>query len=155
MRCVLPIVFAIAFAGCGATATSEDQVVSDYDEAEMDAAIEKAKATIDVFVKELKDPTGEDHAVKVGISDSKNTEYFWMSDLTFDGTQFKGTINNEPMLVDNVEEGQSWSVAKADAVDWMFTKDGKIHGNRTMVPLLKSMPKAEADAFREMLADQD
>ena len=148
----LTTLFITGLAGCQESSV-QDQVVTDFDEKEMDKAIAQAKSTIEKFIAELKSPTGEDHAVKVAITDDDQTEYFWMTGVTFDGSKFTGTINNEPMMVDNVKEGQSWSVEKADAVDWMYIRDGKMYGNRTMIPLLPSMSKDEADLFREMLAD--
>ncbi len=36
----------------------------------------------------------------------------------------------------------------ADISDWMFTRNGKIVGGETIKPLLKSLPKADADALR-------
>ena len=37
---------------------------------------------------------------------------------------------------------------EADISDWMFTRNGKIVGGETIRPLLKAMPKADADALR-------
>ena len=40
---------------------------------------------------------------------------------------------------------------EADISDWMFMRNGKIVGGETIRPLLKSLPKANADALREKL----
>ena len=37
---------------------------------------------------------------------------------------------------------------EADISDWMFMRNGKIVGGETIRPLLKAMPKADADALR-------
>jgi uncharacterized protein YegJ (DUF2314 family) len=37
--------------------------------------------------------------------------------------------------------------------DWMFMRDGKMHGNYTMRPLLKTMPAEQAAKLRSMLAE--
>jgi uncharacterized protein YegJ (DUF2314 family) len=41
--------------------------------------------------------------------------------------------------------------AEADIADWMFMRSGKIVGGETIRLLLKSLPKAEADALRTRL----
>lgn len=53
----------------------------------------------------------------------------------------------------NVQFGQKWTVKKEDISDWMFMRDGKMHGNYTMRPLLKTMPEREAAQFRSILAE--
>jgi uncharacterized protein YegJ (DUF2314 family) len=55
--------------------------------------------------------------------------------------------------VKNVKIGQKWKIKKEDISDWLFMRDGKMHGNYTMRPLLKTMPKDEAAKFRSMLAE--
>lgn len=122
------------------------------DDNEMDAAIERARGEADLFVAELSKPTGEMYAVKVAIQDGEDTEHFWLNDLTYKNGEFHGTINNKPGVVKNVKLGQPWSVKKGEISDWMFLRDGKIHGNYTMRPLLKSMPPEEAAKYRAMLA---
>lgn len=53
----------------------------------------------------------------------------------------------------NVKIGQAWTIGKDEISDWMFMRDGKMHGNYTMRPLLKTMPEAEAEKYRSMLAE--
>lgn len=81
------------------------------------------------------------------------TEHFWLTDVSFENGEFKGTINNDPGMVGNVKIGQSWTVRKDGISDWMFMRGGKMYGNYTMRPLLKTMPEAEAAKYRSMLAD--
>ncbi|GAA5505950.1 YegJ family protein [Novipirellula caenicola] len=147
---VLILLFAIS--GCGKT-TPETLVTSGYDEQEMDTAISRARAEVDSFISELSQPTGTDHAVKAPIEDAGETEHFWLTDVSFQNGEFKGTINNDPGVVSNVEIGQSWTVKKTEISDWMFMRDGKMHGNYTMRPLLKTMPEEEAELYRSLLAD--
>jgi uncharacterized protein YegJ (DUF2314 family) len=63
------------------------------------------------------------------------------------------TIKNDPGIVGNVKIGQSWTVKRTEISDWMFMRDGRMYGNYTMRPLLKTMPEAEAAKYRSMLAD--
>lgn len=138
--------------GCGKS-TPETLVKSGYDEREMDAAIARARLEVDRFTTELAQPTGENHAVKVAIKDGENTEHFWLIDVAFRNGQFEGTINNDPGVVSNIKIGQKWSAKQEEISDWMFMRDGKMFGNYTMRPLLKTLPAAEAAEFRAMFAE--
>jgi uncharacterized protein YegJ (DUF2314 family) len=100
----------------------------------------------------LSAPAGSTHAVKVPIKDGEQTEHFWLSDVTFQNGEFTGTIDNDPGTVGNVKIGQKWTVKKDEISDWMFMRDGKMHGNYTMRPLLKAMPEEEAAKLRSLLA---
>ena len=131
----------------------ETLVTAPYDEAEMDAAIQRARDEVDNFLAELKAGNGEDFAVKAPIEDSGTVEHFWLTGITFAGGQFTGTINNDPGLVTNVKFGQEYTLGKTEISDWMFMRDGKMHGNYTMRPLLETLPEAEAAELRKMFAN--
>jgi uncharacterized protein YegJ (DUF2314 family) len=142
----------VVLAGCGRS-KPETLVEGGYDEQEMEAAIARARAEVDSFLRELLNPTGANHAVKAAIEDGDKTEHFWLTDLSFQNGAFVGTINNEPGIVGNVKMGQQWTVKKGEISDWLFMREGKMHGNYTMRPLLKTMPAEEAAKFRSLLAD--
>ena len=141
----------LSLAGC--SPKPDTLVDGGYDQAEMDAAIARAQSETDRFIAELANPTGESHAVKAPITDGEETEHFWINNVTFKDGEFSGTINNDPGLVTNVRIGQQWTVAKEDISDWMYMRDGKMYGNYTMRPLLKTLPPDEAAALEAMLAE--
>jgi uncharacterized protein YegJ (DUF2314 family) len=119
----------------------------------MEAATARARKEVDTFISELSKPTGENHAVKVPITDSGGTEHFWLIDVSFQNGQFEGLVNNEPGIVKNVRMGEKRKVNKAEISDWMFMRGGKLYGNYTMRPLLKTMPKEEAEKYQSMIAE--
>jgi uncharacterized protein YegJ (DUF2314 family) len=131
---------------------SDTLIESGYDEEEMEAAIARARREVDSFIAELAKPTGENHAVKVPITDQDDTEHFWLIDVSYSDGEFAGTINNEPGIVSNVRIGDKRKVKKSEISDWMFMQDGKMYGNYTLRPLLAAMPKDEAERYRSMLA---
>ncbi len=137
----------------GEQSEPETLVESGYDQNEMDQAIETARSKVDSFLTALSTPTGEDHAVKAPIKDDETVEHFWLIDVVYKDGSFTGTINNDPGLVSNVKFGQRWTLKKAEISDWMYMKDGKMHGNYTMRPLLKTLPDHEAAQYRSMLAE--
>lgn len=151
--CLLGLAMALGISGCFGGPRPETLVDSGYDEQEMDAAIARARSEVDTFVAELNNQTGTDHSVKAPITDDGQTEHFWLTDVTFADGQFTGTIGNDPGMVDNVKFGQQWTITKEEISDWMYMRDGRIHGNYTMRPLLKTLPEDEAAEFRNMLAE--
>ncbi len=163
-KSILPLFLLSLVLGCGnptsstqtapeSQSTPETLHTSGYDEAEMDGAIARARNEVDAFIAELSMPTGTDHAVKAPIHDSGETEHFWLSDITFKNGEFSGTINNDPGLVSNVKLGQKWTLKKTEISDWLYMKDGKMHGNYTLRPLLKTMPAEQAEALQAILAN--
>ncbi len=137
----------------GCAGTSQSILISEYDEAEMDAAIERARREVDSFIRELSNPTGTSHAVKVPIEDNGEVEHFWLIKVKYEQGTFSGEINNQPETVTNVSMGQNWTAKSSEISDWLFMKDGKMHGNYTLRPLLQSMPPDEAAKARAMLAE--
>jgi uncharacterized protein YegJ (DUF2314 family) len=138
---------------CDTPRKPDTLVESGYDKQEMDAAIARAGKEVDSFIAELSKPTGKLHAVKVPITDNGETEHFWLNKVSYRDGQFEGEINNEPGVVKNVKIGQKMKVNKSEISDWMFMRAGKMHGNYTMRPLLKTMPAAEAEQYRSMFAE--
>lgn len=136
---------------CG-KATPETLVTNNFDEKEMDAAIARARSEVDAFIEELKKGADKDYSVKVPIEDKGKTEHFWLTDIAYRDGEFEGKIGNDPGIVTNVKFDQKWTVKKDAISDWMFMRDDKIHGNYTLRPLLKTMPKDEAEKIRSMLA---
>ena len=148
------IVLLSVFPICGCRKPMPDTLVqSGYDEQEMDAAISRARSEVDSFIGELSQPTGTSHAVKAPIEDSGKVEHFWLTEVSYGNGVFKGTINNEPGVVGNVKIGQPWTIKKTEISDWMYIRSGKMHGNYTMRPLLKTMPDDEAAKYRAILAE--
>jgi uncharacterized protein YegJ (DUF2314 family) len=128
-------------------------ITAGYDHEAMDAAIDRARSEVDLFVQELMNPTGISHSVKVPIEDGSEVEHFWLTDITFNDGQFEGVIGNEPGIVRNVKYGQKWTVKKHEISDWLYLKDKKMYGNYTIRPLLDTMPPEQAEQLRAILAD--
>ena len=141
-------VVALAF---GCSKKPETLVTGDYDEKAMDAAIERARAEVDTFIKVVEAGEGQSLAVKAPIKDANGTEHFWLTGVTYADGTFSGKIGNEPGVVQNVKFGQSWEIKKSEISDWMYHKGDKIHGGYTIDPLLPTMPEAEAALMRQKL----
>jgi uncharacterized protein YegJ (DUF2314 family) len=151
MKPVLALLVAVVlFAGCSKPKMPET-LVSEFDEAAMDAAIATAQRRVDEFLSVLQAGGADSYSVKAPVKDGENTEHFWVVNVTYRDGVFSGEIGNEPGIVKNVTLGQTWEIKKEDISDWMYVKAGRIHGGFTIDPLLPTFPKEEAEALREKL----
>lgn len=122
------------------------------EEPAMRKAFEQAKASLDTFLAQAKAPaTGSDsYALKVAVSDGRNTEYFWVADFTGDGEQFTGVLNNQPRLVMKHRYGEKIAFRRDQIADWTYmdTANRRMHGNFTACALLTKEPPAQAAEFK-------
>lgn len=127
-RIGLVLVVLFALMGCDRRPKPETLVEGGYDQAEMEAATQRARNEVDAFIAELQAGTAESFAVKAPISENDQVEHFWLTDVSFDGERFTGTINNDPGIVTHVKLGQPWSLGKTEISDWLYMRDGKMYG---------------------------
>jgi uncharacterized protein YegJ (DUF2314 family) len=118
---------------------------------EMNAAIARARGSLATFWASYDAPklseTG--HSLKVHFSTRKGGEHIWIAELKKQpGGSYSGLFANEPRDLPGKHAGDPVKFTEADISDWMFMRNGKIVGGETIKPLLKSMPKADADALR-------
>ena len=157
-KCVVAAAFAAALAVLGsptsATRAEDRSPVIDVSSAnaEMNAAIAKARATLPTFWAsyDAPKPSETGYSLKVRFPNPRtNGEHIWISDVkkTADG-RYSGRFANAPRDLPGKKAGDVTEFREADISDWMFTRNGKIVGGETIRPLLKAMPKADADALR-------
>lgn len=117
---------------------------------DMEAAFGQARATLDTFfaLVNARRPTITSMAVKVGVSDGGEREYFWISPFTERDGRLFGTINNTPVVVRNVSLGQTIAFDKSEVVDWLYRENGKMFGNFTLCAMAKREPPEKAEALR-------
>lgn len=149
------IALTIAAAAPLAPALAKDPVYNvRIEDAEMNAAIAKARAALPDFFKEFTAPksgeTGFSLKVRIPYGDGTSGEHFWLTDVERKGDRFIGTINGEPENATQVQTGQRYEFGEPEISDWMFMRDGKMVGNETMRPLLKQMPHDQAEQYRAL-----
>jgi len=119
----------------------------------MRRAFEVARSTLDEFLTIASSPSQNQTAfsLKVAISQGKNTEYFWVNDFQFKGTdKFDGEIGNEPRMVKTVKLGQRYVFSRAQIVDWLYLdkEQRRMVGNFTLCALLTKESKEEAETTK-------
>jgi uncharacterized protein YegJ (DUF2314 family) len=74
---------------------------------EMEKAVQKARASVDMFIAALKSrkPTQSDFSIKKPFKYGDQFEHIWLSDASFDGTQFHGRVDNDPVDVKKRQAG--------------------------------------------------
>ena len=118
---------------------------------EMNAAIARARGSLATFWAsyDAPKPSESGHSLKVQFSTGKGGEHIWIAEVKkLPNGSFSGRFANEPRDLPGRRAGEEVKFAEADISDWMFMRNGKIVGGETIKPLLKSMPKADADALR-------
>ncbi|MGH8641233.1 MAG: YegJ family protein [Burkholderiales bacterium] len=123
------------------------------EEPAMRKAFEQAQSRLDDFLRLAASPEEgtSDYALKVKISDERNTEYFWVNRFTNEGNVFTGHLNNEPRLVKRLKYGERIQFERSQIVDWTYTdnRTKRMMGNFTACALLTKEPPAQAEAFQQ------
>jgi uncharacterized protein YegJ (DUF2314 family) len=152
--CVALAAFALLIAQtAGARAEDDPNVVNvPITNADMNAAIAKARATLPAFwaAYEAPKPSETDHGLKVRFPTPRGTgEHIWVADVKrLANGSYSGRLGNRPQYLPGKSEGDLVEFKDSDISDWMFMRNGKIVGGETIKLLLKTMPKADADALR-------
>ncbi len=115
----------------------------------MNKAVETARQTVGTFISALKSPQAgqTDFAVKKPFPTGNGNEHIWLSELSFDGKNFRGRVNNDPVDAKNVKMGDMVTVGKTEISDWNFTDKGKLIGGYSVRVLYNRMPEAEKRDF--------
>lgn len=144
MQRYLSIVVAVILAAC--SSPKSVIMVPDHDP-EMDAAIERARASVGTFISRLQAPAQGDanFAVKVPIRDGDQVEHFWLDDVRYANGVFNGKLGNEPEIVTGHKYGENVSVAQTEISDWMYVQNDVLVGGHTIRLLRQRMTPEERD----------
>src|SRR5215469_6462755 len=106
----------------------------DSGDKEMNGAMDQARKSIQQFITALQSPKANQSAfsIKKEYKQGKEAEYFWIVDVTFDGKNFHGKVDNDPEIVKNVKLGDEAIIGKDEISDWMFVENGKLVGGYTL-----------------------
>jgi uncharacterized protein YegJ (DUF2314 family) len=137
---VLPALMLLLACGGGKTTVSVAE-----DDREMNAAMQRARAEVTVFVERLQRPQATDRnfSVKVPLRDGDQVEHFWLDDVRHEDGVFHGTLGNDPELVHGHEYGEPVSVSTKDISDWMFVDHDHLVGGFTIRVIRDRMSPAD------------
>ena len=117
------------------------------EDADMRAAMEKARATSAQFLAALQKlaPNQKQFMVrKVFPAKDAKQQILWITDLTFDGTLLHGRVDdNTAQPGSGLAKDGRVEFPPTDIVDWMFNEDGKAVGGFMLRALKKKMTEDE------------
>jgi uncharacterized protein YegJ (DUF2314 family) len=133
----------------GTVRPREDIIGVQAEDAAMNLAIERARATLPIFDRYLSRAAGgEVQAIlKARFQQGDVVEHMWVSDVTFTGGVYRGSLINRPRELTNVAQGDAVDIMPRHVSDWLVVEEGVGLGNFTMLELRRRMAPAERTAF--------
>lgn len=132
-------------------AAKDETIHMSREEPAMRKAFSRAAQSLPDFLSLAANPKQgtSSYALKVAVSDGKNTEYFWVNEFTNQGDAFSGKLNNEPRMVKKYKLGERFSFHRTQIADWTYIDeaDNRTVGNFTACALLSKQPPDQAAAF--------
>lgn len=109
------------------------------DDPEMQAAFDKARASVLQFVEKMDDPQFADAEfyVKKRFDQDGLSEHMWLSVVRVEGSEFVGLVGNDPQIVTHVTCGDEARVAFNEISDWMITQGDDMTGGFTVEVLMR------------------
>jgi uncharacterized protein YegJ (DUF2314 family) len=120
-------------------------------DAEMSAAMAKARASLDEFLAiAANPPPGADQfKLKVMLRDGSTIEHVWVTPFRATSEGFEGMLANAPRAVWTVRAGQNLRFTREQISDWGYVRDGVQVGSFTVCVLLERMPSEQAAQLRQ------
>lgn len=117
------------------------------DDAEMNAAIEKARSTADRFARAFKNPCADcdSFTVKKAYANrAGGNEHIWIEVTSIDGDTYTGTVGNDPVDIPGLAYGDEVSGSLGEISDWLYRVRDFMAGGFT-VRVIAERAKAEGD----------
>ena len=128
-------------------------------DADIQAAMEKARATYPDFLKALQNPAPNQRQFLVrAIFPAKDTkqQILWVNNVTYDGTLLHGKVDdNTASLGSGIPSDGKVSVAADQIADWMYNEDGKAVGGFMLRALKGKMTEKEWEPIERQFSFKD
>jgi uncharacterized protein YegJ (DUF2314 family) len=114
-------------------------------DAPMDSAFDRARATLPIFHDYLQ-RTGEEGIeikLKVEFEQGDLGEYLWLRDVTWDGRVYRGVLESTPLVLANVAPGDAVMARPERVVDWLVAVDNVMLGNFTTMEIRRRLSPKE------------
>ena len=120
-------------------------------DAEMEAAFQQARATLDSFIQKISmsypDRTLVAVKVRFVLPDSSSQD-IWVDQISYQDGSFHGTMGDDiPSLKLSVDD--KITIARKDIVDWMIVENGKLIGGYTIRLAFQRMSPEQKERFLE------
>lgn len=141
-RCFFIASLVLMCVGCNDATTVDDGIVDvDKDDATMNAAMDKARATLGQFEQNWQGGNVGVASLKFKMETSTgDSEYIWFEPTEITQTSATGTCSNDPRDVPGLALGDERTVDRSQIADWMIMENGKCYGGYTIRVLSERDP---------------
>jgi uncharacterized protein YegJ (DUF2314 family) len=115
---------------------------------EMNAAMRKARDTLDEFEARLRKPpaTQQHIGLKARFEQDGNVEHMWIDDIEITPEGYRGKLGNHPVDIKSIDVDSDVLVKRENVSDWLAIDDGKLVGGFTLrVQRERMTPEQRAD----------
>ncbi|WP_053003815.1 YegJ family protein [Sphingobacterium sp. Ag1] len=124
------------------------------DDEAMNAAIVKAKNSLNQFVQAVEKPQEgyEAFALKIAYdTPDKSLEHIWVGDISYQNGQFTGVVSNSPVSTKEVALGDTVVINKQNISDWMYLDKGILRGGYTIRAMRDQLSGSEKEEFNKSI----
>ena len=149
MKYILLLSTALFLLSCGNN--DKAQVISiDAKDQQMNTAIEKAKATLNLFFENYKTMENVGYSLKFGLTTSNGSmEHIWFNPIEVDGDTITAECANAPRNIPGLKMGDVRDLKRDQITDWMIVSGNRCYGGYTLRVLAQRYPD-NAPAFQYM-----
>ena len=141
MKHLLIILMAAFLFSCS---NNDDPPIIDVDseDQQMNAAIEKARSTLDQFFENYTSIENDGYSLKFGLETSDGgIEHIWFNPLGVNGDTIKAECANQPRDIPDLKLGDIRELKREQITDWMIVSGNKCYGGYTIRALAEKDPK--------------
>jgi uncharacterized protein YegJ (DUF2314 family) len=123
------------------------------DDAEMNAAIARARATADELAARLRRPPPAQSylGVKVQLGDEDSGEHIWLYDVRLEGDRIVGRLLEDAEYYPRYHRGDVIRVLPAEISDWMTVEGGRVCGGFTARVLIPRLTPGERKQYLQSM----
>jgi uncharacterized protein YegJ (DUF2314 family) len=106
----------------------------DGEDPRMIRAVAEARKRWPEFVSAFQSDLAKDKPfiIKAEFKEGDKSEFMWVSVKTIEANRIYGVLENSPLELKNVKEGQEVAVQLSSLNDWLYSKDGESVGGFTL-----------------------
>lgn len=133
---------------------NDDVIGFRSDDEAMNAAIAKAKNSLDIFVQAFQKPQEgyESFALKLAYhTPDQSLEHIWIGNLIYLNNQFTGVVHNSPVSTKEVALGDTVLIDKQKISDWMYLDKGVLRGGYTIRAMRDQLSESEKEEFNKTI----
>ena len=123
----------------------------------LDEIAQEARETVSDFIRHMRNPRKGEEQFRIKYPFPADTgsgidkEYLWLSDITFRNNRYFARVANRPYYTSDLEPGIEVIFSMDEIADWMYLKNGKIIGGRSIKYLIEKIPPIDRDEEMERI----